>query len=110
MDQDAVWKGKMENDISELQTDVATIKANDANHMRELRSIKKTLDDLRDALSIKPPIWPQLSLGIAGLALVGSIGVFALSPLNATVREQGKEMKDLYYSIGRLEALQEQEE
>jgi hypothetical protein len=116
-DRDVLWKAEIERDIGELRTDVATIKANDANTLKELRVISDALIELRKAINVRTPIWPALTLGLAGLSLIGAIGLVVISPMNADLAElrtsyseQGTELKELYYSLGKVEAQQEQSE
>lgn len=110
-EQDGLWKADIERDIGELKTDVATIKANDANTLKELRSISEALIELRRAVNVRTPIWPAITLGIAGLSLIGAIGLVVIAPLNTDLEElrsshnaQGDELKDVYYKLGRIEA------
>jgi hypothetical protein len=111
---DGLWKAEIERDIGELKTDVATIKANDANTLKELKSISEALVDLRKAVNVKTPVWPAVAVGIAGLGLLGAIGLAVVSPLSDDLHElrvshnsQGAELQELYYTMGKLEGKRE---
>jgi hypothetical protein len=97
------WRVEMEKDIGELKTDVATIKANDANTLKELKSISEALIELRRVVTAKSPVWPVFAVGIAGLGLVGAIGLAVVSPISADVASHATELKELYYTLGRIE-------
>ena len=110
---ESVWKAKMETDIGELQTNVATIQANDAHQLRELKSISHRLSEMYRIINTRPPVWPAFALGLTGISILGALAVFTISPLSnelAELRERhNTELKDLYYSVGRLEAFKEGE-
>ena len=104
---DGLWKAEIERDIGELKTDVATIKANDANTLKELKSISEALIELRRAVTVKTPIWPIFAVGIAGLGLLGAIGLAVVSPISADVAGHREELTELYYALGKIEGKRE---
>lgn len=112
-ERDGLWKVEIERDIGALKTDIALIRADGANQMKELLGISQSLAELRKAVNVRTPLWQPIAMIIAGLSLVGSIGLVVIAPLNTDLTQlrlshaqQGKELKDVYYKLGKVEAYQ----
>lgn len=114
MSLDTSWKNGIEREIGSVKTDIAKIEAHGEAQMGAIQDMKAMIGSLASVQNVKTPITPLVSGAVVVLGAMLAIVLLITDPIaeDVTALQQDaavltKNNTEVYYKMGRLEALQE---